>query len=409
LVVTVSSAMEQWVDEIRHWVGAEAVIWHPNYLAGGKWQRPPKEDGWTVTNWGSILHHPQDWKNRYDLIIGDESVVYKNWNAQRTRRFLYVARANKRASLWLLSGNPAPHYLDDLWPQLRLVDSSLEISLWEFRNRYCVVQESVWGFQILGNQPDAERQLRETYQDLMFTLEPQEFQGLLPDLDEQRRDIRMAPLQRRMYREMEEQFLTWLYDEQATDPDALLAPNRLAQVMRLLQLASNPALVGGPDQSPKWQALFDLPELEARQPTIVWTLFLDTADRIYKKLRTKRFRVGRLTGATLTQHRQAIVDRFQAGELDVLVAHPGVGKYGLTLPRAAAMVYLERNWDGDAYFQSQQRARVMGKTEPVALYLFRSKQDTQPTIDHVVDRMLRQRTASTERLTINQLREVWNR
>jgi hypothetical protein len=68
--------------------------------------------------------------------------------------------------------------------------------------------------------------------------------------------------------------------------------------------------------------------------------------------------------------RQAVVDRFQGGELDALVLHPAVGKYGHTLTQARAAVYMQRNFHFDDWLQSLYRVRRIGtKRSPLICVL----------------------------------------
>jgi SNF2 family DNA or RNA helicase len=156
-----------------------------------------------------------------------------------------------------------------------------------------------------------------------------------------------------------------------------------------MQFASNPVLLEGINDGAKWKAVEDLIQYE-ELPAIVWTQFIHTADLLSHKLSTKGLRVERLTGQTDPMSRQDIVDRFQRGDIDVIVAHPAVGKFGITLTKARTAIYCERSFNGDDYFQSLYRIKRIGTTQsPHVINLIATRpMGEENTIDHVIDYVL---------------------
>jgi len=187
----------------------------------------------------------------------------------------------------------------------------------------------------------------------------------------------------------------------------VLAPNMLVQMLRLIQIASNPLLIGGKDDSNKWKAAVEMLEYE-QSPTIIWTAFIPTAQQMNLLLEKKGYRVAKLTGATAQADRQVIVDQFQNGGLDVVVAHPMVGKYGLDLYNARTVIYLERTHDGDSYYQSLNRVRhIEAKTSPHIVNLLSTRPENKGgTIDNVIDQVLRTKREDVLKLTTGNLRNL---
>jgi len=184
------------------------------------------------------------------------------------------------------------------------------------------------------------------------------------------------------------------------DGDQLLAMNKLSQMVRLMQFASNPLLLGGPDDGAKWKAVEELLELEEK-PAIIWTHFIPTSREMYKKLSSK-YSCAVMTGDTSIEERDRIVNSFQRGEIDILIAHPAVGKFGLTLTRARTAIYMERDFNGDDYYQSLYRIRRIGTTSsPHVIHLVAVRPDGKEgnTIDNVVDMVLDYRKNSSIEIT----------
>ena len=71
---------------------------------------------------------------------------------------------------------------------------------------------------------------------------------------------------------------------------------------------------------------------------------------------------GHLLYMTYCQERQAIVDSFQVGQLDVIICSYGVGATGLTLTRSHSIILLDRPWTpGDARQVSSWVYRLAGR------------------------------------------------
>jgi SNF2 family DNA or RNA helicase len=218
----------------------------------------------------------------------------------------------------------------------------------------------------------------------------------------------MEATQKRLYTEMETGFVAEL-----PDGDKLVAPNILAQITRLVQLASNPLLVGGPDIHPKWSAVVDLLEYEEK-PAIVWTNFIATANALKKLLESKKYVVRVLTGEVNNKDRDTYVQEFQSGMIDVIIAHPGVGKFGLTLNAAKTAIYVERSYNGDDYYQSLHRVILARVPSSPHIIILRSNYTEEvdgnvvekPTIDHVIHKVLGFKRENSIQITTGVIREV---
>jgi phosphoribosylaminoimidazole (AIR) synthetase len=98
---------------------------------------------------------------------------------------------------------------------------------------------------------------------------------------------------------------------------------------------------------------------QREEPVVLFTAFLGTARLLHRLLGGDRQAV-LLTGAVPPPQRQALVDRFQAGERPLLIATYGTGGLGFTLHRARHVVLLERPWTpGDAE-QAEDRCHRIG-------------------------------------------------
>lgn len=404
LIVSPLSLLYNWRNEIHKWLSPqeEVVIWYRSLL--------PIEARWTVTNYDTLRLHPERFENvQWDAIILDESILIKNRKALRTKAVKALVEKAKPECLWMLSGSPVSKLLDDMWAQLNILQPRRFSSYWRFAKEYCHVEQSQWGWNIVANRAGAEQQMVTDLADCYFSRTQDQVLDL-PDWIFDEVHVPMSPEQDKLYAQMENTFVADL-----EDGDRVVAPIVLTQLLRLVQIASNPVLIGeknkenfnGLSVSPKWAAAIDMLEYE-KLPVIIWTSFKDTVWWLYEALQQKGYRVNFLTGDTDTETRQKIVDEFQTGKLDVIVAHPAVGKFGLTLTAARTAIYLERNHNGDDYYQSLHRVRRIGtKESPHVIHILSDRAEGGDTVDRVIDRVLSSRKDTSIALTTGELRQLF--
>lgn len=399
MVIVPKTIIANWAREIRRWApGAEIVTWRGDDVR----RYPGSGRRYTVVNYDTVVKQMRfpDKLARlvkakpYTTLIVDESAMIKN---RKSARRVAIAELRKSfPTIWMLSGAPAPRYYDDLFSQLQVLDRKHFTSYWRFVGEYCQVEATHWGTSILGNLPDADERARQRLSPWYMSMGYADTDLDIPEWVFHEVDVPLTGPQWSAYRQMQDTFVVDLLDG---PPNELIASNKLTQLLRLNQLASNPALIGGADQAAKWEALDETLEMYPG-PYLVWTAFIETARKIADRLARSGLRVTVLAGETKDADRQATVDAFQAGELDALVAHPGVGKYGLTLTRARTAVYVERTYNGDDYFQSLYRLRRIGtKLPPNVVHLTATGPEGERTVDHVIKMVLDYRTQSSHRLT----------
>lgn len=394
LVVCPLSLVRNWKNEIYKWSGKTAAVWH-----GAKIETATR---WVITNYDSVVRDTQFYiQQNFDIIIIDESVLVKNRKAKRSQCVKAISKNAKY--VWLLSGSPTTKFYDDMWMQLNILDPKRFSSYWKFAEKYCILERNQWGTAIINNAPNSDMLIKKDLSDIYYARTQDQVINLPPWLFDTI-EVPMSDSQYKLYDQMEKEFIATL-----PSGDNVLAPIVLTQMLRLIQFASNPVLVGGNNESTKWDAVEEMLEYE-ELPAIIWTTFKATANLLSEKLK-KKYKVAPLTGDTKEEERQKIVDSFQSGGLDVIIAHPGVGKFGFTLTAARTAIYLERGYSGDDYYQSLHRVRRIGTTKsPHVIHLIASRPNGHKgkTIDHVIDKVLEFRKNSTLALTSGEVRKLFD-
>ncbi len=181
-------------------------------------------------------------------------------------------------------------------------------------------------------------------------------------------DVPLHPKQLKAYEDAEtEMWLAVARDIEAGDEKLANAlekndyaitriPNGGARTVQLRKILENLALVGGPDVSASMDEFEERFDGSRPEPWVVYTAFRDSASILAGRIR-KRFKidVGVYTGEQSGMERTRMEDRFQAGDLDLIVGTTGALKEGITLTRANRGYFLSRDWTPAVDEQAERR------------------------------------------------------
>jgi len=286
------------------------------------------------------------------VLLADEAHFAQNREARRTQAFLKLARHPRLRAVWLLSGTPMKNGRPvQLLPLLEAIGHPLADDRRGFEERYC---QGHW----------RERAGRRVWQ-ASGASQLDELQRLLRPLLLHRRKeqcLDLPPKQRRLHpvrlsAAAAERFDGRLqrcveaYRVRAARGEVRREAELLAVLTALRCIASHSKV---PAASRLVEEL-----LRSGGSVVVFTAFRSTA-QLLQRLHGGEERVALLCGSVPPARRQALVDRFQAGECPLLIATYGTGGLGFTLHRACHVVLLERPWTpGDAE-QAEDRCHRIG-------------------------------------------------
>ena len=161
--------------------------------------------------------------------------------------------------------------------------------------------------------------------------------------------------------------------------------NILKRLTRLIQCASNPALIDGkyehkPAKLPLLRAMCE--EFTQKSKVIVWTGFIGTVDWLTSKLAD--FEPVQIHGSLPIYKRNQAVESFLTSTNKVLIATPGAAKEGLTLTVANHAIFFDRGFSLDDYLQAQDRIHRISQTRECFIHNLVAND----TIDEWVDVLL---------------------
>lgn len=313
--------------------------------------------------------------------ILDESQKIKNPESRLAKSFHSLARQFERRVI--MTGTPVANRPYDIWSQIKFLDNgeALGHSFSTFKADMDLpadpVQSTSYGHKLAGVMSRIERfSVRETKKSSGIRLPGK---TILTHL------VRMQPMQLGIYDTYRDQMRYEL-----STPEGLLFDDAevvLKRLLRLVQCASNPALIDS-DYREEPAKLLKLHELLGamaldRTKVIVWTTFVDNVEWLCRRLYD--YAPAAVHGMRSVADRNAEIWRFKHDEkCRVLVATPGAAKEGLTLTVASQAIFFDRGFSLDDYLQAQDRIHRISQELECAVHNL----IVRDSIDEWVDALL---------------------
>lgn len=303
-------------------------------------------------------------KTRRVAVILDESQKIKNPEASLTKVFFRLA--NGFARRVIMTGTPVANRPYDLWSQVYFLDNGkalgtnfasfkteldLTNDLWENKQKASAFEEQ------LGTVFDKIRpfSVRETKKTAGISLPDKVLANLPVDMED-----RQAELYARYHNELSALVVREgrpLLDD---------AEEILKRLLRLVQVASNPALIDDQYHATpgKFLVLEQLVQtiIDAGEKVIIWTTFTANVDWLAKALAD--FGAVRVHGKRSIDDRNRAIRAFKEDTAHkILVATPSSAKEGLTLTVANHAIFYDRSFSLDDYIQAQDRIHRISQSK----------------------------------------------
>ena len=289
---------------------------------------------------------------RWGGVVADESHRLASAGGRQSMFARELAKRTERRLA--LTGTPLSSGPLSLYGQYRFLDTSVfGTSFVQFRARYAVMG-GYGNHQVLRYQNLDE--LSERMYSIAYRAEAAVL-DLLPPIDE-RLECELEPAARKLYRELETEFVAEL--EEGT----ITATNTLVKMLRLAQLASGtlPDDDGVPRKvsTAKAGALADaLDALDKAEPVVVFVRFRADLDAVHEVARKQGRESLELSG------RVNELARWQAGDAPVLAVQIQAGGTGIDLTRARYCILFSLGFSLAQYDQARARLHRPGQTRHV--------------------------------------------
>jgi SNF2 family DNA or RNA helicase len=287
------------------------------------------------------------------VVLADEAHFAQTLTARRTKAFLRLARHPRLRAVWLLTGTPMKNGRPaQLFPLLAAIGHPLAADQRRFEERYC---QGHWRERRGVRQWEARgasqlEDLHRLVRPLVLMRHKQQCLDL-PPKHRRTLPVLLPPAEAEAFQERLEEIVA-AYRQRASRGLVRGDAETLAVFTALRQISSRAKL-------PTVTAL--LSDLLARgEAVVVFTAFVATAQALQEAFHSAERQLVVLTGAVPPQRRQSLVDAFQAGHRQALIATYGTGGLGFTLHRARHVVLVERPWTPGEAEQAEDRCHRIG-------------------------------------------------
>lgn len=293
----------------------------------------------------------------FPIVVIDELSSFKSAQAKRWKALRRVRGRIRR--LIGLTGTPRPNGLEDLWPEIYLLDQGERLgkTLTRFRQRY-LVPEKYNGHIVYQYRPadGAEEEVYNKLSDICMSIQKEDVLSLPGQVYEDVELIAPAALMKK-YKQFERDRVLECLDADGQ----IVAGSAAALTNKLLQFA-NGAIYDTDGtvhelHSIKLDALEELIEEAGGDPVLVLYAYKHDADRIRARIPCR--------GLDSADD----IDAWNRGEIPVALAHPASIGHGLNMQDGGhIIIWYGLTWSLELYQQANERLNRPGQKNVCRIY-----------------------------------------
>ena len=357
LIICKHKAIPQWVDEILGQdPGADVLVY-----TGPRDAARLFKVGYVICHYQGLKYLPENFV-KFSTIILDEAHWIKNRKAQRTKDVKRYAGDLKLA----LSATLAEKSVADIWSVLNWLYPRAFNSYWRFCNEWVQYDEipTPYGTAHVASGCKDPEGLSELLAPITIRrLKEQVLPQLPPNIQYNIR-VEMEPVQRTLY--------NTVAASKDIEVDNLVIQNELVRLVRLHQLSTDPQLLEYAVPSGKLLWLHEWLEEHPDEPTVIFSQFAPTAQRIAEAIGCAYFD---------SKSKSRPESDFKRGASKRLVGTiAGMGE-SIDLPTAATAIFVDQHWSATLMEQALNRIHRMNITTAKSTILLWSTAEDADVID----------------------------
>jgi len=294
----------------------------------------------------------------FDWLVVDESSMFKDPTTKRFRAMRAILPAFRKRNI--LTGTPTPNSLLELWPQIFILDQGkrLETSFDMYRTKYFERNDDTG---MLEPKQGAERKIFSKISDIVLRLDSKGMKGIPKIIMPPARRFDLPPKARRVYEQLERQMFVQLNQiyEDMERRGYVVAVNSAVLIGKCHQ-AVNGAMFESEARTiwhPIHRARLEMLEAcldDIYTPVIITYSYRHDRERLLDMLGKKTPVIG---GGN--KNTEDIVNRWNNGEYQYLIAHPKSMGHGLNLQKGPGhhIVFFSNTWSLELHDQAIARLK----------------------------------------------------
>lgn len=387
LVVTKKQLVKNWIDEFKIHTYILPQILSSNH--GDNFYILNSRARVIITNFETISSEKERiklfLKTRNVAIVIDESTKLKNPKAKITQDFFDLSPLFRIRVI--MSGTPVANRPYDLWAQIYFLDFGKSLGtdfdkfkrMTDLNNRLSHNDDQKNVFETSVSKifyKISKFTVRETKKSSGIILPKKIYKNTLVEF-EQSQEQMYDKVMKDMRIEIKKNGNSYYDDDQVA----------LKRLLRLLEIASNPALIDDQYKSEtlKFKELKKIINnvVNNNEKCIVWTNFIKNVDDFCRQF--GQFYPAKVHGKMLIESRNKSIEQFKKDpNCKILFATPQAAKEGLTLTVANHVIFFDRGFNLDDYLQAQDRIHRISQKKNCFVYNLMIKD----SIDVWIDKLL---------------------
>lgn len=370
-----------WPNEVNDWADFEHLS--VGILHGKNKEKVLKEDHdiYCINpdglQWLHKKYQSREFLNtgKWALVV-DESTCFKRATSQRFKLLKKIAPKFDRRII--LTGTPAPNGLINLWSQMYLLDLGKRLGQYvtAFRNRYFYPSGYMgYDYKLCDG---ADKRIYDAIGDIVLHKSQDELD--LPDRLYNYIRVELPNDAMNTYEQMRKQMVAELQEQDIIAVNAAVAAGKLKQICSggLYDPEGNPILL----HDAKTDVVESLVnELDGR-PLLVTYEYKHDLMRLLARFPNTPY----IGGGVSEKETTDIIDRFNNGELPLLLLHPASAAHGLNLQKGGChdVCWYSITYDRELYDQANARVHRQGVKNSVTIHHIVAK----GTIDEAIVKLL---------------------
>ena len=329
-----------------------------------------------ITNFEAVnfLVKNQSYLQDYTTIVIDEFTAFKNREAKRSKNLKsIIGNFDIRIAM---SGTPNTNTILDIWHPTLLIDDGkrLGVRFYSFRNQVCTPRFNGFANEWI-DKPGIEEIVAKQLNEITIRHALEDCIDL-PDNIVRTVYTNLSPKVMKMYKTLAKESV--LYTKQGT----INAVNASARVKKLLQLVSGGVYDEFGNTQYFHQERYDLVMdlVDQRAHSLVAFNWKHERNALIEVAKKKQISYDVIDGDVPAPKRKNIIDRFQAGQIKVLFAHPQSASHGLTLTKATACIWCSPTYNAEHFQQFNRRIYRAGQTRKTETILITARNTWEESV-----------------------------
>jgi len=359
VIAPLEPARNTWPDELKKWEHLKGLKY--SLVIGSEKERISGlnvDAEIYIINRENIPWLVEYYKRRwpFECVVIDELSSFKSSKSQRFRALKKVRHLIKRVIG--LTGTPAPNGLLDLWSQIYLIDEgqALGKTITGYRDKYFLPDKrnaaTIFSYKA---QEGSEEQIYEKLSDCCISMKSIEHLNL-PECIYINHEVILPDKVKKQYRQLEREMLLPFTDGDIDAGSAGILVNKLLQFCGGSVYDENRNVKDFHDE--KLKKLEQLIEEANGQSVLIFYAYQHERDRILARF-----------PQTEDVKSERAIERWNAGEIPIMLAHPASAGHGLNL-QFGGHIIIWYNWTHNLewYQQANKRLHRPGQTETVLIH-----------------------------------------